>query len=56
MTNFTPVVTNISSPTRKGFQEITSPRAETIALIRQFARMYGMNYESKRKIYKTLVN
>jgi hypothetical protein len=56
MTNFTPVATNISSPTRNKIKELTSPRAETIALIRQFARMYGMDYESKQKIYKTLVN
>jgi hypothetical protein len=56
MTDFTPVM-NVSLPMKIETKEVyTEPRAETIALIRHFARFYSADYGKQQKIFKRFVN
>jgi hypothetical protein len=55
MTDFTPIM-NVSFPGEGKRKEITGPRVETIALIRQFARFYNADYSAQQKVYKRLIN
>jgi hypothetical protein len=56
MTNFIPVM-NISLPIKTETKEIyTEPRAETIALICQFARYYNVDYGKQQKVFKRFIN
>jgi hypothetical protein len=56
MTNFTPVM-NVTLPVRTETKEIyTEPRAETIALIRYFARYYKTDCDKRQKVFKKLIN
>jgi hypothetical protein len=56
MTDFIPVM---NVPTQKKVvkkETFTEPRAETIALIRQFARYYNVDYGKQQKVFKRLIN
>jgi hypothetical protein len=56
MTNFTPVM-NVSLATEAGTKGFyTEPRAETIALIRYFARYYNVDYGKQQKVFKRFIN
>ena len=56
MTDFIPVM-NVPTPRRVVTKEIyTEPRAETIVLIRQFARYYNTDYGKQQKVFKRLIN
>ncbi|MDR2916295.1 MAG: hypothetical protein LBV74_15965 [Tannerella sp.] len=54
MTHVTPVVS--VSEKNKMKKEISGPRAETLMIIRQFARIYEFEPEQKQKVRKSLVN
>jgi hypothetical protein len=48
---------HVPTPQRVATKEIyTEPRAETIALIRQYARYYSANYGKQQKSFKRLIN
>jgi hypothetical protein len=53
MMNFT---TNVIVPEKKMKRTVPGPRAETLMLIRYFARTYEFESERKRKLGKTLLN
>ena len=54
MMHYTPVV--LVSENKKVKKEIPGPRAETLMLIRYFARTYEYNPGQKQKVKKILLN
>ena len=54
MTHVTPVV--LVSEKNKMKKNVSGPRAETLMLIRQFARVYEFVPENKQKVRKVFVN
>ena len=54
MMHFTPIVQ--LSEKNKMKKNVSGPRTETLALIRQFARVYEFEPEHKQKIKKVFVN
>ncbi len=53
MINFT---SGVVVSEKKMKKKLSGPRAETLMMIRQFARAYEFEPEQKRKIEKSLVN
>ena len=54
MTHFTPVI--LHSEKNKMKKNESGPRAETLMLIRQFARIYEFQPEQTREVKKVLLN
>ena len=54
MTHVTPVIS--TSEKSKMKRNVSGPRAETLMLIRQFARVYEFEPEQTKKVKSNLVN